>query len=301
MIVTATPNPAVDVTLSVRGLDRGGSQSVSPAHQRLGGKAVNVARVAAQQGVEATAVLLGTVPDHLHAESIPGVGLIVVPTRTGIRSTYAVAEADTGTVTMLNETGEPRLPGEWESFVDAVARARESASCLVVSGSLPPGSDLDHLRALVGDARAAGVPVIADLVGDALWAAAEAGADVIKPNRTELHRTVGYDDPEAGARALQEHGAGMVIVSLGEDGLIVVPPAAPPVHAALDRALRGNPTGAGDAAVASVAARIDRGDRLDAIGVATAAVAWSAAAVLSPVAGSLDDSLPDLVARVRVR
>ncbi|SIR96842.1 1-phosphofructokinase family hexose kinase [Microbacterium sp. RURRCA19A] len=301
MIVTATPNPAVDLTLSVRDLDRGGSQSVPPAQRRLGGKAVNVARVAAQQGIDVTAVLLGSVPDDLRAAGIPGVELVVVRTRTGIRSTYAIAEPETGAVTMLNETGAPRLPREWESFVDAVARARDTASCLVVSGSLPPDADLAHVRALVGGARAAGVPVIADLVGDALWAAAAAGADVVKPNRAELQRTVGYDDPEAGARALQHSGAGMVIVSLGEEGLIVVPPAGAPVHAALDRALRGNPTGAGDAAVASVAARIDRGEPLDATAVATAAVAWSAAAVLSPVAGTLDDRLPDLVARVRVR
>ena len=301
MIVTATPNPAIDITVSVRDLDRGGSHTLPVAHRRLGGKAVNVARVAAQQGVAATAVLLGDVPEDLAAEGIPGVDLVAVPTRHGIRSTYAVVETDTGTVTMLNEHGAARSTSEWDAFVDAVGQARRAASCLVLSGSLPPDSNLEYLGTLVRDARAAGIPVIADLVGDALWTAARAGADVVKPNRAELVRTVGYDDPEAGARALQDDGARMVIVSLGEDGLIVVPPGGSPVHAALDRPLTGNPTGAGDAAVAAVAARFDRGDSLDPAAVATAAVAWSAAAVLAPLAGTLDDSLPDLVARVRVR
>ena len=63
--------------------------------------------------------------------------------------------------------------------------------------------------------------------------------------------------------------------------------------------LSGNPTGAGDALVAAVASGLEAGEPWPV--VATRAVAWSAAAVLQPVAGEVDpDDASDLESRVRM-
>ena len=61
----------------------------------------------------------------------------------------------------------------------------------------------------------------------------------------------------------------------------------------LAKPLRGNPTGAGDAAVAALAAGVATGATARAM--VQAAVAWSAAAVLQPVAGDVN---PDDVRRL---
>jgi tagatose 6-phosphate kinase len=102
-----------------------------------------------------------------------------------------------------------------------------------------------------------------------------------------------------GARALQRKGARHVVVSLGADGVLAVAPDGTVVRAGLGEHLRGNPTGAGDAAVAAVAAGLARGSAWDEC--VRDAVAWSAAAVLQPTAGVVDPADIDrLRAAVRV-
>jgi fructose-1-phosphate kinase PfkB-like protein len=142
----------------------------------------------------------------------------------------------------------------------------------------------------------AGIPVVVDTSGPGILAAARAGAHVLKPNRHELAEVTGYDRPLEGAHALIDLGAGLVMVSLGADGLMLVGGGREPVSARLARSLRGNPTGAGDAAVAAIASALASGADLRGRTAAAArarealarrAVAWSASAVLMPLAGEL--------------
>ena len=93
---------------------------------------------------------------------------------------------------------------------------------VVISGSLPPGLEPDTVAALVAELIAAGVAVVVDTSGPGLMAAARAGATVLKPNRDELAAVTGVTDPVAGARALLDAGARLVVVSLGAEGLLVL-------------------------------------------------------------------------------
>jgi sugar/nucleoside kinase (ribokinase family) len=67
----------------------------------------------------------------------------------------------------------------------------------------------------------------------------------------------------------------------------------PIVHATPPRALAGNPTGAGDAAVAACAVLMDAGIH-DPAELLRRATAWSAAAVLMPLAGEIHPSWREL-------
>jgi tagatose 6-phosphate kinase len=97
--------------------------------------------------------------------------------------------------------------------------------------------------------------------------------------------------------SLRRAGAEAVVVSLGADGMLALTPdgelmAKPP------RRMTGNPTGAGDAAVAALSAGLARGaswpERL------REAVALSAAAVSAPLAGDFDGpAYRELLARAR--
>jgi fructose-1-phosphate kinase PfkB-like protein len=193
-----------------------------------------------------------------------------------------------GVTTLFNEFGEPLLADEWDALEAAVESVLNEAQVLVLSGSLPPEAPADAASRFVLLARERGIPIIVDTSGPALLAAADAGADVLKPNREELAAATGESDPLIAARSLIARGAGLVLVSLGADGMIAVSADDPhhPIGARLPQALVGNATGAGDAAVAAVACELAGGERRIET-LLCAAAAWSAAAVLMRLAGEI--------------
>lgn len=290
MIVTVTPNPAWDLTLDVARMLPGSTIPIEASTRRAGGKGINVARVLAGQGIAVTAIApVGEADAAAFAADLAGVPHRLTRSETSLRCTYAVVESGSGKTTMLTDRGSSRASRDDDDLVTAVQAAAAGAACVVISGSLPPGTSPETTMRLIAAAHAQGAEVIADLAGAHMLAAASAGAEVLKPNRDELRDAVGTDDPLLGARALHERGAGCVVVSLGEDGVLVVPrdPDAVVWQALLASPLVGNPTGAGDAAVAAIASLLVAGER-DPRAWALRAVAWSAAAVLASLAGDLD-------------
>ncbi len=99
-------------------------------------------------------------------------------------------------------------------------------------------------------------------------------------------------DPIEGARSLIARGAGLVLLSLGDEGMYAVT-ADRMLRARLSEPLAGNPTGAGDAAVAAAATLLADGDD-DPEHILCRATAWSAAAVLMPLAGEIHPTWRDL-------
>ena len=323
MIVTVTPNPALDLTWHVASLTVGGTHRADAGQVRAGGKGLNVARVAHAQGASVVAVTTsgGATGEEFAAElASSGVPHVLVPVTAATRRSVALVDESLGDTTIVSERGVAPSAAQWQALRDAVAAAlgvtaaasasgdvshptvshpAEPARVLVISGSLPPGIQGDALPDLIRLGRDAGVTVIADTSGPALLAAADAGASVLKPNEHELRDATGLDDPVDGARELIRRGAGLVLLSLGADGMLAVSATASGdvsvLHARLDEALAGNPTGAGDAAVAACAVLMDAGIH-DPAQILRRATAWSAAAVLEPLAGSIHPSWPDLEA-----
>jgi len=302
MIVTVTPNPAIDLTYPVDAVRLGDTNRVDAAFVRAGGKGVNVARVADQQGhpVLAIAPIGGASGQEFAAElASSAVNHRLVAVQASTRRTIAFVEQQTNRTSIFTESGANHTPAEWQLLTDAVASALPTARVLVGSGSLPTGAPLDFYPRLVALAAARGVPSIIDTSGAGLLAAAAAGATVLKPNRHELAEATGLGDPLAGARKLLALGAGLVLLSLGEEGMVALSAADPerPRSARLPRVLRGNPTGAGDAAVAAAAVAYATG-RHSIDQVLSAATAWSAAAVLMPLAGEISPDHTALAAEL---
>ncbi|MER6302808.1 1-phosphofructokinase family hexose kinase [Kitasatospora sp. NPDC001539] len=286
MILTVTLNPALDLTYRLGAVRLHASNRVEGVRQQAGGKGVNVARVLAALGHPAIVTgLVGGVNGQALRADLARSALRdeLVDITAGTRRTVAVADEQDTTVFL--EPGPPVEAAEWQRFLAHYRRLLPSASVAVLSGSLPPGLPVDAYRVLVELARAAAVPVVLDAEGEALLSALPAGPAVIKPNATELTAATGTADPARGAELLRAAGAGAVVASLGPDGLLARTPeggwrARPPEH------LRGNPTGAGDSAVAALALGLETGipwpERL------RHAVALSAATVLAPQAGRFD-------------
>lgn len=304
MILTLTPNPALDLTYHLETFEVGAAQRVPPAQMRAGGKGVNVARVLHTQGLPVRAIAPvggvtgATVAADLEAAGIPHELLAVGATT---RTTVAITTPEQ--TTNLNESGLPLSSGEWDDLIalveQALAGAPQQQRVLVCSGSLPAGAPEDVVARVVEVAHAGGARCVVDTSGPQLLAAADAGADVLKPNHHELLAVIEQPDGDvvAAARRLARRSGGVVYASLGPDGLLRVPDGGPVRQARLGRSLQGNTTGAGDAAVAAIAAGL--ATDADAEHTLRTATAWSAAAVLHPLAGSITDPEP-LLAEITV-
>ena len=288
MILTVTPNIALDITYTIDKFELHSSMRVDDVADRAGGKGINVSRVLASLGYESLILGLqgGNVGAAIEADLIASqLPYELVPIVGQTRRSVGIVDRSTGDATVLNEAGPDVSGEEWERLTQTVARHLPQASTLVVSGSLPPGIGQTGVAELAQLAVAASVPVIVDTSGPSLLDAVAVGPDVVKPNADEIASATGIDDPLEGAAALIERGAKAVVVSLGADGMCVVT-ADQTLRAKPTRTISGNPTGAGDAGVAALAAGLAFSnsweDRL------RQAVAVSAAAVAHPLAGSFD-------------
>ncbi|MFC9621058.1 1-phosphofructokinase family hexose kinase [Streptomyces sp. NPDC056930] len=305
MILTVTLNTALDLTYGVPELVPHASHRVSDMSERPGGKGLNVARVLSALGHE-TAVTgfaggsTGTVLRELlagppqDADTKTGNGatpaaapitdaLVTVAGNT--RRTIAVVDRATGDTTQLNEPGPLVTADEWTALLGRYEELLTAADAVALCGSLPPGIHVGAYAELVRLARTAGVPVLLDTSGEPLRRGIAARPDLIKPNADELAQLTGSREPLRATRDARRRGAHGVVASLGPDGMLAVTPdgvwqASPPAK------VLGNPTGAGDSAVAGLLSGLVEGlswpDRL------RRAVALSTATVLSPTAGDFD-------------
>lgn len=289
MILTVTLNTALDITYRVRSLRPHTAHRVTEVTERPGGKGLNVARVLAALGHRVTVTGFTGGPtgralrDHL--TDTPGVVDALVPVTGPTRRTIAVVDTTTGDTTQLNEPGPEITPAEWAAFQEAYEVLLRSASAVALCGSLPPGVPVGAYAGLIRTARAAAVPVLLDTSGEPLRRGVAARPDIVKPNAEELAELTGSHEPLQASRDARRRGAHSVVASLGAQGLLAHTPdglwrAAPP------RRVHGNPTGAGDSAVAGLLSglveRLPWPERL------ARAVALSAATVLAPVAGEFD-------------
>ncbi|MFD1660445.1 1-phosphofructokinase family hexose kinase [Streptomyces caeni] len=289
MILTVTLNTALDITYHVRALRPHTSHRVTDVTERPGGKGLNVARVLAALGHAVTAAGFagGATGRSLRDQlaGTPGVRDALVTVGGATRRTIAVVDETTGDTTQLNEPGPAIAPAEWSAFLAKYEDLVRSASAVALCGSLPPGVPVGAYAQLVRTARAAGVPVLLDTSGEPLRRGVAARPDIVKPNTDELAELTGSHEPLQATRDARRRGAHTVVASLGAEGLLAVDAegrwrAVPP------RRVQGNPTGAGDSAVAGLLSGLV--ERLPWPGRLARAVALSAATVLAPVAGEFD-------------
>jgi 1-phosphofructokinase family hexose kinase len=261
VILTVTLNPAIDITYHVDELRPGEVHRVSRVDERLGGKGVNVASVLAQLGVPAIATGL------LRDGPVAGGGGTFFPVAGATRRTVVVT--DGRDATGFWEPGPAITAEEWEGFKAHFSLLLKQARVVVLSGSLPRGLPDSAYASLIELCREAGAASILDTSGPALKLGAAQGPDIVKPNASEL------------ADAGTPGGGTVVVASMGPDGLAALGWRARP-----PRRIEGNPTGAGDACVASLARGLLHGTEWR--DLLRDAVALSAAAVASPVAGLAD-------------
>jgi 1-phosphofructokinase len=241
VIVTVTPNPSIDRTVTLPGeLVRGAVHRVGSVSSEPGGKGVNVARALTLAGLDVVAVLPAGEHDPILAElRAINVKFHAVPVAGAVRTNLAITEND-GTTTKINEPGATIAAADIAGLARVVIDRASSARWVVLSGSIPPGMSDGWYADMVAALRPLGCKVAVDTSDGPLAALAadleRAAPDLIKPNSEELAGLAGVTaeslenalargDAEpvvTAARHLIDRGVGAVLATLGAAGAVLV-------------------------------------------------------------------------------
>lgn len=291
MILTVTPNPALDKTAVVPGFGLGSIYRTADPQWLAGGKGFNVARALRVLGGEPLIVAplaghIGTMVRDLAAAE--GLKVDCAWFEGETRTCQSIVDPSTGAVTELYEVG-PVLPaGTWEQVVALVEQHLPRAQAVTVSGGFARGTPADGLRRIVEGARDARVPVLLDTYGGQLLRALDAEPDVLKCNGSEAGDILGgrigsVAEAVEAARELQMRGAREVVITLGAKGAAGVDAAGKPFAWRAPRVDSVSAVGSGDVFLAALALERTGGRTLRE--AARAAVAAGAANTLRTGAG----------------
>lgn len=321
MILTVTPNPSIDRTVTLNSpLARGAVHRVASVSVEPGGKGVNVARALMLAGLDAVALLPAPAGDPLLA-ALDATGLTyraITPGAAPVRTNITVTEND-GTTTKLNEAGSYLDTVTAAALTDAVVESAAHASWVVLSGSLPPGLSPHWYADVVALLAPLDCRVAVDTSDQPLATLAasfdHAAPDLIKPNAEELAGITGSNpqeleaaasrgDPEpvvAAARKVVDRGARCVLATLGAAGAVLVDGTGSWVAVPPAVVVRST-VGAGDASLAGyLYAHVQGAEAAErlrmAVAYGSAAASLPGSALPSPVQVHADDVRVQQVSR----
>jgi 1-phosphofructokinase family hexose kinase len=187
MIVTVTPNTAIDYSMLVPEFSLGRTIRSLDSAWGMGGKAADAAWILSKWGVQTLALGFaagsnGRQMEGMLRERGCQTDFIWVGGETRLNTVLCMkGKHSTFTSSTLEVASE-----HVEAFFNRYRSAIEQASCLIVGGSLPHGVPPTFFVDVIKLARQRDIPVIFDSSGIYLQMGLEAHPTVIKPNLTEL-------------------------------------------------------------------------------------------------------------------
>jgi tagatose 6-phosphate kinase len=230
MILVFAPNPALERVALVEQFQSGrGPQKPMRIATFAGGGGLRAASVIRLLGGDVLA--LGFVGGHLGAllrdcldrQDVPHV---LTPTAASTRGDFLLLDKEKGVITEVPETPPAYTEAEADALLMTLGRHLDRASLLVVADGQEDTDPTLFARAIQA-AKEHSIPVLADACGGALDAAVGAGVWLIRVNlkmlqrRTErslLHDSSILEE----AQAMREKGVENVVVTLGEEGALLV-------------------------------------------------------------------------------
>ena len=175
MILTVCMSPSVDVTVEVDALNIGKMNVVKSKSLSFTGKAINVAIGVSRLGYEAKTT------GFMYREN--GASFEAELAQEGVPSAFIWNEGRVRAVVK---------PEKLNELLSAVKMLSKEANVTVISGGLPRGVDVSYYRDILCAVDKRSLR-IADTEGARLFAALDAGVDLVKPNREELEHSLGRE------------------------------------------------------------------------------------------------------------
>jgi len=296
MIITVTPNAALDKTIQVPSMQigmrhRGAESLVAP-----GGKGINVARalLVLQEPVIATGLAGGETGARIVRElTAEGILNDFTPIAGESRSTTVLIDPTSGGQTEIIENGPEVTSAELDQLLERLEYVARDARWVVLAGSLPRDVDEDWYADAIKRLRRTGAALVLDSEGEPLRHGVAAEPHLVSPNQREAEELVGHefageDDIVAALDEIAEMGPRNVLITF-ESGLAALLREGQQTRRFLVRAPRVEvlgTVGAGDALLAGFLAALSRdADHERAL---RHAVACGTASTLTPGAGRLD-------------
>jgi 1-phosphofructokinase family hexose kinase len=305
-ILCVSANPAIDRRILLPALRLAEVNRATSVNPGAGGKAAHVAFAARSLGADVTwMAFLGGPEGDACAQGIKSHGITSIRISIGerTRTNLELCESENGAVTEILEPGPTISSDEAADFLAKFENKVRDFTAVVISGSLPRGLNPDFYVELIAIAKRAGSRVLFDSSGPSLAKSLKAGPDVIKPNRQEvsaiLDRKINNtDEALSAANELRSLGAGIAIVSLGEQGAVVATSAGAMLGTPPDVSVK-SAVGSGDAFLAGwTVAELQGKDAADCLRVA---IACGAANCSAESPGEIDPSIVrELISRVRI-
>ncbi|MCR4563561.1 MAG: 1-phosphofructokinase [Clostridiales bacterium] len=276
MIYTVTFNPAVDYTVRADTIKTGEVNRTFDEHIYVGGKGVNVSLVLKRLGFESVAsgFTAGYTGQLIEGELRKnGIQTDFVRVKSGF-SRINVKLTDSAT--QLNGSGPSVSKNELQLLYSKL-ELLSKGDFLVLSGSVPGSMPQNTYERILEFLSGRGVLAVVDAEGKLLTNTLKYKPFLIKPNREELEdifkKEMQTDDEiiQAAVR-LQKKGARNVLISLDEDGALLLDETGKIHRQGTRKGTVINPVGAGDSMIAGfLAGYLKKKDYAYALKLGTAA------------------------------
>ncbi len=310
MIVTVTMNPAIDKTVDIDALERGGLNRIHHVELDAGGKGINVSKTIHALGGESIAVgfiagnsgkIIRGVMDEWKIEN----DFIEVSGET--RTNTKVFEKS-GELTELNEPGPIVEEKDVQALLGKLEGYAGEDTLFVLAGSIPKGVSKDIYRRIIELVHEKGAKVLLDADGELFTNALDAGPDIIKPNKVELEQYAGMDyiaseqELLAVAKKMMAKGIETIAVSMGKSGAMFLQEGYQVKCPGL-RVKAHSTVGAGDAMVAALSYSWSKGlSREETVKICMAVSAGAVTTIgTKPPAREVVDSLLEQVVIEKIR
>lgn len=196
MIITVTPNAALDKTIQVPSMQIGMRHRGAHGFVAPGGKGINVARslLLLQQPVIATGLAGGETGARIQRElDAEGILNDFVQIEGESRSSTVLIDPTSGRQTEIIENGPSVTAGELDALLDRLEYVARDASIVVLAGSLPRDVPEDWYADAIKRLRRTGAQLVLDSEGEPLRHAVAAEPHLVAPNQLEAEELVGHE------------------------------------------------------------------------------------------------------------
>ena len=227
MIYTVTLNPSIDYVINLKSLNIGQINRVNSENVYPGGKGINVSRVLKTLGYDnvATGFISGFTGDFI-INSLCELDVKSDFIKLNNGFTRINVKIKSNEETEINGGGPHISDEKLKELFDKLSDLKED-DILILAGSIPSTLSEDLYEKIIKHVENNKVKVVVDATKNLLLNVLKYNPFLIKPNNHELEEIFNVkldnlNDITTYAKKLQEMGARNVLVSMGEDGALLI-------------------------------------------------------------------------------